>query len=138
MSFSIKLEQFRTKHELARNFYDDNEFCPLYDTEEEAFEHRERVQKRASPHSSPSLSYYNSPTSTPPMKRSIPIINPANMAPVSIKPDSTWPNVSYNSRMYSHYYGCATQPTQPRKVIPIIDPATKQALPSPKYHVSVR
>jgi hypothetical protein len=25
-----RLELFRTQHELARNFYDDHEFCPVY------------------------------------------------------------------------------------------------------------
>jgi hypothetical protein len=30
----LRLEQFRTQHELARNFYDDHEFCPVYHIEE--------------------------------------------------------------------------------------------------------
>lgn len=34
ISLDTRLEQFRAKHELARNFYDDHEFCPLYEIEE--------------------------------------------------------------------------------------------------------
>ncbi|KAI8391299.1 uncharacterized protein BYT42DRAFT_476666, partial [Radiomyces spectabilis] len=83
-----RLDQFQTQHELARNFYDDFDFCPVQCTED-AIEHRERIQQRISPHSSPRTSptmggYSVSHKLTPPSKRAIPIINPANMAPVSV------------------------------------------------------
>ncbi|KAG2237864.1 hypothetical protein INT48_002168, partial [Thamnidium elegans] len=126
----LRLEQFRTQHELARNFYDDHEFCPIYHIEE-VTEHRERIQKRTSPYPSPSHSpppsYYitlknqqqqnvqqqqqlhqqqqqqqkqqqqqqnshrqhrhsqqNHQNSSSLVTRAIPIINPSNMAPVSV------------------------------------------------------
>jgi hypothetical protein len=74
-----RLDQFQTQLELARNFYDDFEFCPLQCTEETT-EHRDRIQHRLSPQSSPS----SSPTMSSPSKRAIPIINPNSMAPVSV------------------------------------------------------
>ncbi|CAO3657166.1 unnamed protein product [Mucor hiemalis] len=94
---NLRLEHFETQHELARNFYDDHEFCPVYQVEEVA-EHRERIQKRTSPYPSPSHSppsYYISPkqqrpqlhshhSSSTSITRAIPIIDPSNMTPVSV------------------------------------------------------
>ncbi|KAI8890642.1 hypothetical protein K501DRAFT_328252 [Backusella circina FSU 941] len=74
-----RLDQFQTQLELARNFYDDYEFCPVQ-CSEETTEHRDRIQQRISPQSSPS----NSPTMSSPTKRAIPIIDPNSMAPVSV------------------------------------------------------
>ncbi|KAI7865181.1 hypothetical protein BDF14DRAFT_1828028 [Spinellus fusiger] len=83
-----RLEQFRTQHELARNFYDDFEFCPVQ-CPDELYEHRERIQQRISPQSSPRASPplaagYISPRKNNASKRAIPIINPTNMAQVSV------------------------------------------------------
>ncbi|KAI8979084.1 hypothetical protein BDF20DRAFT_867549 [Mycotypha africana] len=77
-SNSHRLGQLRAQLELARNFYDDYEFCPcpLYDTDA-SFEHRDRIQQRYSPQSSPN-------TSPKSFKRVIPIINPDSMTPVNI------------------------------------------------------
>ncbi|KAI9275160.1 hypothetical protein EDC94DRAFT_9395 [Helicostylum pulchrum] len=109
---NLRLEQFRTQHELARNFYDDHEFCPIFHIEE-VTEHRERIQKRTSPYPSPSHSpppsyyttlkqqniqqnphrqhrhhsqqnHHQNPSSSSVTTRAIPIINPSNMAPVSV------------------------------------------------------
>ncbi|SAM05859.1 hypothetical protein [Absidia glauca] len=78
-----RLEHFRTQHELARNFYDDVEFCPLSSFEEVAA-HRSRIQQRSpysSPRPSPPVSYN---TASPPKRKAIPIINPENMTPVAV------------------------------------------------------
>ncbi|KAG2208806.1 hypothetical protein INT46_003014 [Mucor plumbeus] len=102
---NLRLEQFRTQHELAKNFYDDHEFCPIFHVEEIS-EHRERIQKRTSPYLSPnssvSSSYYvtskqqqhyyqqthsksNSTSTTNVIAtRAIPIIDPSNMTPVTV------------------------------------------------------
>ncbi|KAI8982068.1 hypothetical protein BDF20DRAFT_987028 [Mycotypha africana] len=45
ISDSMKLEQFRTQYELARNFYDDFEFCPLPYIDE-VTKHREKIKQR--------------------------------------------------------------------------------------------
>ncbi|KAL9537453.1 hypothetical protein MBANPS3_011761 [Mucor bainieri] len=60
---NVRLEQFRTQYELAKNFYDDYEFCPVFHVEE-ATEHRERVQRRTSPYPSPNLSISSSSSSS--------------------------------------------------------------------------
>lgn len=102
---AARLGQIRAQLELARNFYDDFEFCPVQ-CSTEVMEHRDRVQQRLSPQSSPntspSMSYASrSSTSsisssssissnnssghnTPKSRRAIPIIDPSNMAPVSV------------------------------------------------------
>ena len=88
---SERLGQIRAQLELARNFYDDFEFCPVQ-CSSEVLEHRDRVQQRLSPQSSPSTSPSMSSASslgstTPPKsRRAIPIIDPSNMAPVSVPP----------------------------------------------------
>ncbi|KAI8645073.1 hypothetical protein BD408DRAFT_441163 [Parasitella parasitica] len=110
---NLRLENFRTQHELAKNFYDDYEFCPIHHVEE-VTEHRERVQKRTSPYPSPNLSVsstssassffcmssnYNQQsfrksniasiatpiaTTNTTATRAIPIIDPSNMTPVAV------------------------------------------------------
>ncbi|GAN03115.1 hypothetical protein MAM1_0034d02566 [Mucor ambiguus] len=63
---NLRLEQSRTQYELAKNFYDDHEFCPVLLVEEvliDATEHRERVQRRTSPYPSPN-SYISSSSSS--------------------------------------------------------------------------
>ncbi|GAN01937.1 hypothetical protein MAM1_0014d01374 [Mucor ambiguus] len=119
---SERLGQIRAQLELARNFYDDYEFCPVQ-CSSEVLEHRDRVQQRLSPQSSPStspsLSSASSLGSTTPPKsrRAIPIIDPSNMAPVSVPPQqysmvkSTSPifhQQQYmrggNTRPYQHQY----------------------------------
>ncbi|KAI8340750.1 hypothetical protein BC941DRAFT_348218 [Chlamydoabsidia padenii] len=159
-----RLEQFRTQHELARNFYDDVEFCPLSSFEEVAA-HRNRIQQRSpysSPRSSPPVSYNS--TTPPPKRKAIPIINPENMTPVAIG--------QHHQQVYSHYHHQQQQDyfpttqwqsyTQERPssasssstssstsmfspsminnhVIPIINPSTGQALlHHPMYDVTVR
>ncbi|ORX56895.1 hypothetical protein DM01DRAFT_1406347 [Hesseltinella vesiculosa] len=132
-----RLEQFCTQLELARNFYDDIEFCPVASSEEvEA--HRSRIQQR-SPYSSPRNSppvYHPSVVSSPSLStngsvysgsqpsskqgRAIPIINPENMTPV------------YYQAQSSHYSW------QPSTCIPIINPATGQPLLPSQYDVTVR
>ncbi|KAI8368348.1 hypothetical protein EDC96DRAFT_505278 [Choanephora cucurbitarum] len=91
-SQSSRLGQIEAQHELARNFYDDFEFCPVQ-CSYEVLEHRDRIHQRLSPQSSPvtspSMSSISSlGSTTPPPKRNtrkaIPIINPSNMAPVSV------------------------------------------------------
>ncbi|KAI9010008.1 hypothetical protein CLU79DRAFT_690683, partial [Phycomyces nitens] len=81
-----RLEHFKAQHELARNFYDDFEFCPVQ-CPDELYEHRERIQQRISPQSSPHPSppmAYLSPRKSNPSKRAIPIIDPTNMVQVSV------------------------------------------------------
>lgn len=93
---AARLGQIRAQLELARNFYDDFEFCPVQ-CSTEVMEHRDRVQQRLSPQSSPntspSMSYASrnstssnssSGNNTPKSRRAIPIIDPSNMAPVSV------------------------------------------------------
>ncbi|ORZ03017.1 hypothetical protein BCR43DRAFT_32305 [Syncephalastrum racemosum] len=109
MMMPSRLEQFKTQHELARNFYDDDDFCPIRSCEEEIIEHRQRIQQRISPQSSPRTS----PPSAP--RRAIPIIDPANMTPVAVPSKAPWP--------------------LPSRVIPIVDPSTGQVF---QYDVSVR
>lgn len=87
-SSAARLGQIRAELELARNFYDDFEFCPVQ-CSSEVLEHRERIQQRLSPQSSPntspSMSYARTGSMTPPKsRRAIPIINPSNMAPVFV------------------------------------------------------
>ncbi|KAI9348891.1 hypothetical protein BD770DRAFT_395183 [Pilaira anomala] len=90
-SSAARLGQIRAQLELARNFYDDFEFCPIQ-CSSEVLEHRDRVQQRLSPQSSPntspSMSFANRnphhQNSTPKSRRAIPIIDPSNMAPVSV------------------------------------------------------
>ncbi|KAI8076264.1 hypothetical protein BDF21DRAFT_422941 [Thamnidium elegans] len=104
ISSAARLGQIRAQLELARNFYDDFEFCPVQ-CSSEVLEHRDRIQQRLSPQSSPntspSMSYasrtsttsssssnssssHGSNNTTPKSRRAIPIIDPANMAPVSV------------------------------------------------------
>ncbi|KAI9244995.1 hypothetical protein EDC94DRAFT_628934 [Helicostylum pulchrum] len=99
ISSAARLGQIRAQLELARNFYDDFEFCPVQ-CSSEVLEHRDRIQQRLSPQSSPntspSMSFASRTSSssgsnsqgsnntTPKSRRAIPIIDPANMAPVSV------------------------------------------------------
>ncbi|KAI8335595.1 hypothetical protein BD560DRAFT_414035 [Blakeslea trispora] len=90
-----RLGQIEAQHELARNFYDDFEFCPVQ-CSYEVLEHRDRIHQRLSPQSSPitspSMSSVSSLGSTTPPKstrKAIPIINPSNMAPVSVPQHKT-------------------------------------------------
>ncbi|KAI8646277.1 hypothetical protein BD408DRAFT_399679 [Parasitella parasitica] len=104
-----RLGQIRAQLELARNFYDDFEFCPVQ-CSSEVLEHRDRIQQRLSPQSSPSTSPSMSSVSslgsaTPPKsRRAIPIIDPSNMAPVSVPPQqySTMKNTSpiFHQQLY--------------------------------------
>lgn len=94
-SSAARLGQIRAQLELARNFYDDFEFCPVQ-CSSEVLEHRDRINQRLSPQSSPStspnMSFANrnggggggGGNITPKIRRAIPIINPSNMAPVSL------------------------------------------------------
>ena len=91
--------QIRAQLELARNFYDDYEFCPVQ-CSTEVLEHRERIQQRLSPQSSPNtspnMSYRTSPSTN--SRKAIPIINPNNMAPVSVaytKSPTMWNGVRH-------------------------------------------
>ncbi|KAI8881200.1 hypothetical protein K501DRAFT_253698 [Backusella circina FSU 941] len=97
-TLNLRLEHFRTQHELARNFYDDYEFCPLRSIEE-ATEHRDRIQQRTSPYQSPNHSPPTKYTTVkaPQQTRAIPIINPTNMTPVSVPQSSAY----YSSRQSS-------------------------------------
>ncbi|KAI8356190.1 hypothetical protein BD560DRAFT_406801 [Blakeslea trispora] len=81
----LRLEQFRTQHEFARNFYDDYEFCPVRFIEE-CIEDRERIQRRTSPRNQ-----------VEPRARAIPIINPNNMTPVTVQRCGTLsPTITYS------------------------------------------
>ncbi|KAI8875981.1 hypothetical protein K501DRAFT_262966 [Backusella circina FSU 941] len=95
----LRLEYFEAQHELARNFYDDYEFCPL-PLVEEVREHRERIHRRTSPYSSPTHSPVRSYSLPSISKKAIPIIDPSNMTPVLIP--------SYQQHSYQqsnrHYY----------------------------------
>ncbi|KAI8078961.1 uncharacterized protein B0P05DRAFT_445379, partial [Gilbertella persicaria] len=89
-SSSNRLGQIEAQHELARNFYDDFEFCPVQ-CSYEVLEHRDRIHQRLSPQSSPvtspSMSSASSLGSTTPPKSTrkvIPIIDPSSMAPVAV------------------------------------------------------
>lgn len=73
--------RLEAQHELARNFYDDFEFCPVQ-CSSQVLEHCERIQQRLSPQTSPASQSSSLPSS--PKKRVIPIINPSNMTPVNI------------------------------------------------------
>ncbi|CDS03661.1 hypothetical protein LRAMOSA01063 [Lichtheimia ramosa] len=131
--FSVtRLELFKTQHELARNFYDDFEFCPVL-CMDEVSEHRERIQQRVSPHSSPN-------TSPPYSSRRIPIIDPENGIPVSFPSPSSssssscyqqqhhWPALSSNSSKKSSLNASAAAYSY--RAIPIVDPTTGQVVPA--------
>lgn len=77
----VRLGQIEVQHELARNFYDDDEFCPIL--EYTTLDDRDRIYQRLTP--SPRTSPRTSPTIKN-SKRVIPIINPSNMTPISIQP----------------------------------------------------
>ncbi|CAO3590646.1 unnamed protein product [Absidia cylindrospora] len=129
-----RLEQFRTQHELARNFYDDVEFVAA---------HRSRIQQRSpysSPRSSPPIAY--SSTASPPKRRAIPIINPENMAPVAVQqqqdpyPMAHWQAFQDRPSSSSSYSSASMINSH---VIPIINPATGQPLlHQPMYDLTVR
>lgn len=138
----MRLVQFRTQHELARNFYDDQEFCPIYHIEEvkkifvkkfdllhlliinkKVTEHRERIQKRNSPCSSPSShspqpsSYYVS--SSPKQQHQQQARHPHHHHYQPQVPSSTPPITT-------------TTTTTTTRAIPIIDPSnmTPVSVPS--------
>ncbi|KAI7878697.1 hypothetical protein K492DRAFT_170652 [Lichtheimia hyalospora FSU 10163] len=124
-----RLELFKTQNELARNFYDDFEFCPVL-CMDEVSEHRERIQQRGSPHSSPN-------TSPPYTSRRIPIIDPENGIPVSFPSPSSssssscyqqhhWPALTSNSSKKSSLNASAA--VYSYRAIPIVDPTTGQAV----------
>ncbi|SAM08217.1 hypothetical protein [Absidia glauca] len=99
-----RLEQFKTQHELARNFYDDVEFCPLSSFDEVAA-HRNRIQQRSpysSPRSSPPVSYNS--TASPPKRKAIPIINPENMTPVAVGQQHQQPYGHHQQQQHPHYH----------------------------------
>ncbi|KAI9271428.1 hypothetical protein BY458DRAFT_509435 [Sporodiniella umbellata] len=76
---SARLGQIEAQHELARNFYDDDEFCPVFSMDH--MDDRDRIQQRLTP------SPRTSPRTSPHIKNSkrvIPIINPNNMSPIFI------------------------------------------------------
>ncbi|KAI8997396.1 hypothetical protein BDB01DRAFT_770965 [Pilobolus umbonatus] len=101
---SARLGQFQTQLELARNFYDDDEFCPVH-ASNETYEDRDRIQQRLSPQSSPTITPHTmSPRISPKSKRAIPIINPNNMAPVSMPMKSVSPSLLNNQYWnYNNY-----------------------------------
>ncbi|CAO3590923.1 unnamed protein product [Absidia cylindrospora] len=153
-----RLEQFKTQHELARNFYDDVEFCPLLSFDEVAA-HRNRIQQR-SPYSSPRSSpptTYNTTTTSPPKRRAIPIINPENMTPVAVLQQQQqrhqqdyfqmahWNSLHERPSSLSSSSSPSSSPSSfsstmiNSHVIPIINPSTGQALlHQPMYDVVVR
>ncbi|KAI8082854.1 uncharacterized protein BX664DRAFT_339223 [Halteromyces radiatus] len=154
-----RLEQFRTQHELARNFYDDVEFCPLLGFDEVAA-HRTRIQQRSpysSPRSSPPVSYSSTPS--PPKLKAIPIINPENMTPVSILQQRQQlhhpqqQRYQQDSPPLAHWQAFHDRSSSPSstssssssssilhsRVIPIINPSTGQPLlRQTMYDVTVR
>ncbi|CAO3702397.1 unnamed protein product [Rhizopus stolonifer] len=71
---TARLGQIEAQHELARNFYDDDEFCPILSMDH--LDDRDRIQQRLTPSPRTSPNIKNS-------KRVIPIINPNNMSPIS-------------------------------------------------------
>ncbi|KAJ8655985.1 hypothetical protein O0I10_008425 [Lichtheimia ornata] len=132
-----RLELFKTQNELARNFYDDFEFCPVL-CMDEVSEHRERIQQRGSPHSSPN-------TSPPYSSRRIPIIDPENGIPVSFPSPSSssssscyqqqhhhWPALSSNSSKKSSLNASAAAYSY--RAIPVVDPTTGQVVPAAHHH----
>ncbi|CDH48342.1 predicted protein [Lichtheimia corymbifera JMRC:FSU:9682] len=132
-----RLELFKTQNELARNFYDDFEFCPVL-CMDEVYEHRERIQQRGSPHSSPN-------TSPPYSSRRIPIIDPENGIPVSFPSPSSssssscyqqqqhWPALTSNSSSKKSSLN-ATAAAYSYRAIPIVDPTTGQVVPAHHHH----
>ncbi|KAI8139471.1 hypothetical protein BJV82DRAFT_627362 [Fennellomyces sp. T-0311] len=124
----IRLEQFKTQHELARNFYDDYDFCPLL-CSDEVIEHRQRVQQRISPQSSPSTS-----PSAGSHTRAIPIIDPSNMTPVSVPNKlASWPALA---RASEHRINRAISIVDPVSGHPIIHQSLQPSFGY--YDVSVR
>ncbi|KAI7899682.1 uncharacterized protein BX663DRAFT_520013 [Cokeromyces recurvatus] len=100
-----RLEQIQAQLELARNFYDDFEFCPVQ-CSSEVLEHRDRIHQRLySPHTSPRTSPSMSPNNSPTKRRAIPIINPSNMTPVippQQQPSQQHQNFMLRNNRYSH------------------------------------
>ncbi|KAI9496215.1 hypothetical protein BDB00DRAFT_785656 [Zychaea mexicana] len=112
----IRLEQFKTQHELARNFYDDYDFCPLL-CSDDVIEHRQRIQQRISPQSSPSTSPASGSHT-----RAIPIIDPAKRTQVSV-PNSklaSWPGLPSSSNSNSN----RAAKMRTSRAIRIIDPTS--------------
>ncbi|KAG2226767.1 hypothetical protein INT45_005732, partial [Circinella minor] len=116
----ISLDQFKTQHELARNFYDDYDFCPLV-CSDEVIEHRQRIQQRISPQSSPSTS-----PSSGSHTRAIPIIDPVKMTQVSVP----------NSKL-APWPGFASRPPQEMRTsraIRIVDPVSGHSVTGQHPH----
>ncbi|KAI9286437.1 hypothetical protein BC943DRAFT_321984 [Umbelopsis sp. AD052] len=125
-----RLEDFITKHELARNFYDDDEFCPIpAEKLPQVAEHRERIRFRTSPRSSPSSSptrtnayHQGVPLRQSPRTRAVPIVDPSkrttvtasNPVPYSVPQEPSAPT-SWSSS--TRRYG-----------IPIVDPNSGQMI----------
>ncbi|KAI8581179.1 hypothetical protein K450DRAFT_233468 [Umbelopsis ramanniana AG] len=124
-----RLEDFSTKHELARNFYDDDEFCPIpAEKLPQVAEHRERIRFRTSPRSSPSSSptrtnaYHqgSSPLRQSPRTRAVPIVDPSKRTTTNNNPNPLQYSVPLQQE--------PSAPTTPswsstrRYGIPIVDP----------------
>ncbi|GAB5590931.1 hypothetical protein Unana1_05831 [Umbelopsis nana] len=134
---TARLEEFSTKHELARNFYDDDEFCPIPSEKlPQVAEHRERIRSRTSPRSSPSSSptrsnaYHQrgSPLRQSPRTRAVPIVDPSKRTMVNVTQAT---NNNSNNLLYSVPIQESRQSTttpswvSPRRYgngIPIVDP----------------
>ncbi|KAL0145930.1 hypothetical protein V8B55DRAFT_1466522 [Mucor lusitanicus] len=119
---NLRLEQFRTQYELAKNFYDDHEFCPVFHVEESSEAHipypSPNSSISSSSSSSVSSSYYpsskqhhyyhqtpsrsnSSSTATVAAAanatRAIPIIDPSNMTPVAVPVHQQYSQKAHNT-----------------------------------------
>ncbi|KAH8557025.1 hypothetical protein BGW37DRAFT_475235 [Umbelopsis sp. PMI_123] len=161
-----RLEDFSTKHELARNFYDDDEFCPIpAEKLPQVAEHRERIRFRTSPRSSPSSSptrsnayHQGSPLRQSPRTRAVPIVDPSKRTTVNVTQVTSNSNsnpLQYSVPVQQQEPSAPTTPSWPstrRYGIPIVDPNSGQMIipngasyPYPQqhphqsgYYVSVR
>ncbi|KAI8071722.1 hypothetical protein BC940DRAFT_293543 [Gongronella butleri] len=155
-SAEARLDYFSTQMELARNFYDDVEFCPVAHFDQ-VDAHRDRIQQRspyASPKNSPPLSYHqalygpSSPdssasscaaiaasmaSSSQAKRRAIPIINPESMTPVAFLHQHPHHPQHQQHQLAPHHLPAAAWSSN---VIPIINPST--GLPLSPYDVTVR
>ncbi|KAI9248837.1 hypothetical protein BDA99DRAFT_524578 [Phascolomyces articulosus] len=123
MATMIRLDQFKTQHELARNFYDDYDFCPLL-CSDEVIEHRQRIQQRISPQSSPSTS-----PSSGSHTRAIPIIDPVKMTQVSVPNNKipSWPSFGSSSSR-------PQQEMRTSRAIRIVDPVSGHSVTGHHHH----
>lgn len=147
---TARLEEFSTKHELARNFYDDDEFCPIPSQQlPQVHEHRDRIRSRGSPGSSPSSSptrsnHHGSPLRQSPRTRAVPIVDPSKRAVFNVTQAST--NTNSNNVIYSGHIQESHHPSSTptasswaapsrRYGIPIVDPSSGHMI-VPSAHTS--